>query len=115
MYSESEPRDHESEDIFPTTLRYHFKGHPGSIDEVTFVPVGFLATRLSISPARPDTASKTYDMTIGFWSGSSVASLDSVVVHFSTRGAYWDLVDGKPQIFGTFAWTVDQKAAVRRQ
>lgn len=101
--------------FFPTTLRYQFKGHPASIDEVTFVPAGFLATHISISPVRPDSSGKIYDMTIGFWSDSSVASLDSVAVHFTTRGVYWDLVDGKPQIFGTFAWTADPKVAVRHQ
>ncbi len=97
---------------FPWTMKYHFEGRPGSVNTVSFVPVGARATHLNMFRVYPDSVGKTYDMSIGFWANSSLAHVDSVVVQFSLGGAYWDRVDGKDRTFGTFDWAIERRVPV---
>jgi len=100
---------------FPYTLKYHFEGSPGSITGIDFFSVGSLRTSLFLTPVYPDSISKLYVFSHGFWTNSSLAQQDSVVVHYALSGSYWKLAGGDLRTLGTFDWGTEQKIAVRHQ
>jgi hypothetical protein len=100
---------------FPCTVKYHFEGLPGTLDRVDFVPIGFMSTHVFYDYVYPDSVGRSYVLSQGFWTNSSLAHLDSVVIQCALSGGYWNPATGEPSSLGPFAWTAERKIPVRHQ
>jgi hypothetical protein len=100
---------------FPCTVKYHFEGLPGTLDKVDFVPIGFMSTSVFYDYLYPDSVGRSYVLSQGFWTNSSLAQLDSVVIQCALSGGYWNPATGQPSSLGPFAWTAERKIPVRHQ
>jgi len=98
---------------FPFTLRYHFEGCPGSVDEISLVVVGFEGIFINIDYASPDSVNRPITFSSVFWARDLYQGVDSVVIECYASGSYWTLTDDRPNFLGSFDWYTQVTVPIR--
>jgi hypothetical protein len=106
------PRNDSLQAYFPFTLQYHFEGSPGSLNMMRIVFDRHLTFQTNSDGPFPDSIAGPCSVSWGFWTTSSLAQLDSVMVECQLEGAYCARVNGEQHYTGSFNWSAARKIPV---